>query len=137
MDEETLAGLEYIIKHAPISVLNTNGQTYYLAEFIDDDGTETSVMFCSAFSHVGATAVYAKYAVYINEMELFSVVKKIQEIKSTARKPNLNSQQELLAEAIQYLLFLCSQKVIAQEAEAQRNDMVKGFLMQNSQNIYN
>lgn len=123
MNQKLFKLLQTIIPISFISVENLPELTSYSFEY--KDGTQTMfVNICSEFSHATNNNIYIVYTLYIDGV-----------VRATGTKPILpqkgagaQTRNSIIAADLEFLMRLCSTKIIMQELEGQKTNMIKSII---------
>ena len=123
-----------LIPNRFVSVENSKTMSVYSFTIPDENGEETYIDLCSYYSHTDPKNSYVAYELYIDDEMIARAIKPIFD-----RKPANPRQKKIstltMAEKLEILLSLCSQKIIQQEYNSHSQHMLKTFMNEHNQNI--
>lgn len=124
MTKELYAFMQYIITNSYISVLNTPEYTEY---FIDTDIEDEPIhaVLHTQYSNLIPGDISVQYLLYINNEHVAYATVPI--MKSQGKTNNAMKNKKQSADQLETLIKMCSNKIIIQEIDAQKNKMLKSF----------
>ena len=122
-----------IIPTRYISVQNSPTESIYSFEYIDENGDLTVFELYSLYSHTDQKNSYVRYELYVDEELVATATRAVFDKK--AAKPTSRTRRVTLAEKLETLITMCSQKVIQQEFESHTRHMLKSFVNTSNQKV--
>lgn len=122
-----------IIPTQYISVQNSPTRSIYSFEYIDESGDLTVFELYSLYSHTDHKNSYVRYEFYVDEELVATATRAVFDKK--AAKPTSRTRRVTLAEKLETLITMCSQKVIQQEFESHTRHMLKSFVNTSNQKV--
>ena len=117
-----------------VSVTNSKTMSVYSFTIPDENGEETYINLCSYYSHTDPRNSYVAYELYIDDEMIARAIKPIFD-KKPAKPKRAKISDLVMAEKLEVLLSLCSQKIIQQEYNSHSQHMLKTFMNEHNQNI--
>lgn len=117
-----------------VSVENSKTMSVYSFTIPDENGEETYINLCSYYSHTDPKNSYVAYELYIDDEMIARAIKPIFD-KKPAKPKRAKISDLVMAEKLEILLSLCSQKIIQQEYNSHSQHMLKTFMNEHNQNI--
>ena len=117
-----------------VSVTNSKTMSVYSFTIPDENGEETYINLCSYYSHTDPKNSYVAYELYIDDEMIARAIKPIFD-KKPAKPKRAKISDLVMAEKLEVLLSLCSQKIIQQEYNSHSQHMLKTFMNEHNQNI--
>lgn len=122
MNQKLFKLLQTIIPRSFISVENLPELTSYSFEY--EDGEQSLfVNISSEFSHATSNNIYIVYTLYIDGVARASGTKPL-----LPQKGNTKTRNSAIATDLEFLMRLCSTKIIMQELEGQKTNMLKSLI---------
>ncbi|MBO5705204.1 MAG: hypothetical protein J6R99_04260 [Alphaproteobacteria bacterium] len=116
MNKNIFEYIEHLIQHRHILSDLCNGVAIYFIEDITEDGEPVNISIMSAYSHIENGIIFCSYTIDINEQPIISII---------APATIKTKIPEVIA--IKKLLSMCSNKIILQELQAQRNGFLRAL----------
>ena len=123
-----------LIPNRFVSVENSKTMSVYSFTIPDENGEETYINLCSYYSHTDPKNSYVAYELYIDDEMIARAIKPIFD-KKPAKPKRAKISDLVMAEKLEILLSLCSQKIIQQEYNSHSQHMLKTFMNEHNQNI--
>lgn len=117
-----------------VSVTNSKTMSVYSFTIPDENDEETYINLCSYYSHTDPKNSYVAYELYIDDEMIARAIKPIFD-KKPAKPKRAKISDLVMAEKLEVLLSLCSQKIIQQEYNSHSQHMLKTFMNEHNQNI--
>lgn len=117
-----------------VSVENSKTMSVYNFTIPDENGEETHIDLCSYYSHTDPKNSYVAYELYIDDEMIARAIKPVFD-KKPAKPKRAKISDLVMAEKLEVLLSLCSQKIIQQEYNSHSQHMLKTFMNEHNQNI--
>ena len=117
-----------------VSVENSKTMSVYSFTIPDENGEETYIDLCSYYSHTDPRNSYVAYELYIDDEMIARAINPIFD-KKPAKPKRAKISDLVMAEKLEVLLSLCSQKIIQQEYNSHSQHMLKTFMNEHNQNI--
>lgn len=116
-----------------VSVTNSKTMSVYSFTIPDENDEETYINLCSYYSHTDPKNSYVAYELYIDDEMIARAIKPIFD-KKPAKPKRAKISDLVMAEKLEVLLSLCSQKIIQQEYNSHSQHMLKTFMNEHNQN---
>ena len=116
MSENIFEYIECLIQNRHISSDLYDGVAVYFIQDIAEDGEPISITILSEFSHMEKGVIFCRYAIDINEQQIINIT---EPINAKPKTPE--------AKTMKALLSMCSNKIILQELQAQRNGFLRAL----------
>ena len=123
-----------LIPNRFVSVENSKTMSVYSFTIPDENGEETYIDLCSYYSHTDPKNSYVAYELYIDDEMIARAIKPVFD-KKPAKPKRAKISDLVMAEKLEVLLSLCSQKIIQQEYNSYSQHMLKTFMNEHNQNI--
>lgn len=123
-----------LIPKSFVSVENSKTMSVYNFTIPDENGEETYIDLCSYYSHTDPKNSYVAYELYIDDEMIARAIKPVFD-KKPAKPKRAKISDLVMAEKLEVLLSLCSQKIIQQEYNSHSQHMLKTFMNEHNQNI--
>lgn len=120
--------LRMTIRDSYVSVHNTpDGTAYYIADDTNPDLDASVMILSTRYANNGTNGMFAEYSLMIDD-ELVACVNKPIINLNTKQPHQLPRGQKTNLAQMEKLVRMCSDKVISQEIEARKNNMIKAVL---------